>query len=96
VIDRCIVTTIDPDTGELDTNVLREINNRFDGKIAPNCWVAHEGEIAVGDPVTLSEQSPPAPPRGGWNPRCALRDRLGRPSCDATGCLTMPAWSRCA
>ena len=63
---RCIVTTIDPDTGELDTGVLREINSRFDGKLALNCWVAHAGEIAVGDPVTLAEQSPPPPPRGGW------------------------------
>ena len=63
---RCIVTTIDPDTGELDTDVLREINSRFDGKLALNCWVAHGGEVAVGDPVSLSEQLPAPPPRGGW------------------------------
>lgn len=63
---RCIVTTIDPDTGEQDADVLREINHRFDGKLALNCWVVQGGEIAVGDSVSLSEQSPPPPPRGGW------------------------------
>jgi uncharacterized protein YcbX len=63
---RCIVTTIDPDTGDLDTDVLREINTRFDGKLALNCWVVHGGAIAVGDPVSVREQRLSPPPRGGW------------------------------
>ncbi len=63
---RCIVTTIDPDTGEMDTDVLRDINSRFGGKLALNSWVARRGDIAVGDPVTLSDEALPLPSRGGW------------------------------
>lgn len=63
---RCIVTTIDPDTGEQDLDVLRGINRRFDGKIALNCWVAHPGEVRVGDRAEIVDLplSPPEP--GGW------------------------------
>lgn len=63
---RCIVTTINPDTGDMDPEVLRDINGRFDGRLALNCWVAQPGEIAVGDPVTLSDETLPLPSRGGW------------------------------
>ena len=32
---RCIVTTIDPDTGAQDLDVLRKIHRQFDGTMAP-------------------------------------------------------------
>jgi hypothetical protein len=63
---RCIVTTIDPDTGEQDVDVLREINRDFDGLLALNCWVARAGEIGVGDGVSRVPADLPLPPRGGW------------------------------
>jgi uncharacterized protein len=63
---RCIVTTIDPDTGEQDLNVLRRIHSRFESRLALNCWVAQPGTIAVGDRVELLEATLPAPDPGGW------------------------------
>lgn len=53
---RCIMTTFDPDTLEQNRNVLREIVQKFGGKIALNCYVIAGGEIEVGDDVELSEQ----------------------------------------
>lgn len=50
---RCVMTTIDPDTFGVAPQVLRRINSDFDGRFALNCWVAQEGEIAVGDAVEL-------------------------------------------
>ncbi|WP_202868994.1 MOSC domain-containing protein [Kribbella antibiotica] len=63
---RCIVTTIDPDTGVQDLDVLRRIHRSFEGKVALNCWVAQGGTIRVGDPVELIDEELPRPPRGGW------------------------------
>jgi hypothetical protein len=63
---RCIVTTIDPDTGEQDIDVLREINRDFDGVLALNCWVARAGAISVGNSVSLVQAELPLPRRGGW------------------------------
>ena len=63
---RCIVTTIDPDTGEQNLDVLRRINRQFDGKLALNCWVAEGGLIRVGDPAELLDADLPRPERGGW------------------------------
>ncbi len=63
---RCIVTTIDPDTGEQNLDVLRRIIREFDGTFALNCWVAQGGSIRVGDPVELVDEPLPRPPRGGW------------------------------
>ena len=50
---RCIMTTFDPDTLEQDRQVLREIVEKFDGKLALNCFVVQGGEIRVGDNVQL-------------------------------------------
>ncbi|HYK82695.1 MAG TPA: MOSC N-terminal beta barrel domain-containing protein [Gemmatimonadales bacterium] len=50
---RCIMTTFDPDTLAQETGVLRRINREFGGRLALNCYVAHSGTIAVGDPVEL-------------------------------------------
>ena len=51
--ERCVMTTIDPDTQELDPGVLRRINAEYDSLFALNCEVARPGRIAVGDPVEL-------------------------------------------
>jgi len=44
---RCVMTTVDPDTLKQDHGVLREIVQKFDGKLALNCWVIQGGEICV-------------------------------------------------
>jgi hypothetical protein len=63
---RCIVTTIDPDTGEQDTRVLRRIRERFANQVTLDSWVIRPGVISVGDPVVLTD-SPALPDRiGGW------------------------------
>jgi MOSC domain-containing protein len=53
--DRCVMTTYDPDTQRQDLNVLREIVNKFDGKLALNCSVIRGGEIRVGDTIELDD-----------------------------------------
>lgn len=63
---RCVTTTIDPDTGDLNPGVLRRINRMFDGRVALNCWVARGGEIRVGDTVEVADEDLPKPERGGW------------------------------
>jgi hypothetical protein len=50
---RCVVTTIDPDTGEQDLDVFRRIRREFDGSLALNCWVIEGGSVRVGDPVDV-------------------------------------------
>ncbi len=66
VRQRCIVTTIDPDTGEQDLDVLRRIRREFDNAIALNCWVIRPGTIRIGNAVTLEPTGAiPAHP-GGW------------------------------
>lgn len=50
---RCIMTTFDPDTQAQDREVLRDIVERFDGKLALNCEVIRGGEIHVGQEVTV-------------------------------------------
>ena len=51
--ERCVLTTIDPDTQEQDPDVLRRVNAELDGRFARNCWVARPGRIAVGDRAEL-------------------------------------------
>jgi MOSC domain-containing protein len=50
---RCHMTTIDPDTLQVNPNVLRDIVRRFDNKLALNGDVVRGGTIRVGDPVNL-------------------------------------------
>jgi uncharacterized protein YcbX len=50
---RCIMTSFDPDTQVQDRNITRGIYERFEGKLALNCFVIENGEIAVGDEVKL-------------------------------------------
>lgn len=51
--ERCIVTTIDPDTLELDPSVLTRLRERYDGIMGVYCEVLEPGPVAVGDPVEL-------------------------------------------
>lgn len=50
---RCPMTTVDPDTLEVDRGVLRDIITRFDGRLALNAAVLSPGTIHVGDAVRL-------------------------------------------
>jgi hypothetical protein len=63
---RCIVTTINPDTGEQNLNVLRRIHRDFDGRVALNSWVVTGGHLHVGDPVELIDLDAVPPPATGW------------------------------
>jgi uncharacterized protein YcbX len=63
---RCIVTTIDPDTGQQDLGVLRRIIREFAGTMALNCWVIRGGRIREGDPVEVVDTPLTAPEAGGW------------------------------
>jgi uncharacterized protein len=63
---RCIVTSIDPDTGDQDLEVFRRIRDEFGGELALNCWVIRPGTISVRDSVTVVA-APEEPKRiGGW------------------------------
>lgn len=64
---RCIVTTIDPDTGEQNLDVLRTINRQFGGRLGLDCWVVEPGAVHEGDQVRVAEGMPWQPPSvGGW------------------------------
>jgi uncharacterized protein YcbX len=54
---RCHMTTIDPDTLEVDPGVLRDIVRRFGNRLALNASVVRAGTIRVGDPVRLVRES---------------------------------------
>ena len=60
---RCIVTTIDPDTGAQDIDVLLRIRDRFATRIALDCWVITPGRSRWG---TRS---------GWWRPASGRRTR---------------------
>jgi len=49
--ERCIMTTVDPDTNESDAEVLRDIRRRFAGRLCLNARVVRPATVAVGDPV---------------------------------------------
>jgi uncharacterized protein YcbX len=50
---RCPMTTVNPDTLERDPEILRDIVNRFNGRLALNAEVMRGGTIHMGDRVTL-------------------------------------------
>jgi uncharacterized protein len=66
VRERCIVTTIDPDSGEQDVEVLRRIQPGFGGETALNCWVIRPGTIGAGDEATLVDTRERPGRIGGW------------------------------
>ena len=49
--ERCVMTTIDPDSLEVDPNVLRRINEEFGKLMGVLCEVVTPGELRVGDDV---------------------------------------------
>jgi uncharacterized protein YcbX len=55
---RCQMTTVDPDTLDVNPNVLRDIVRRFDGRLALDADVLSPGMIRVGDPVRLVKRTP--------------------------------------
>lgn len=55
---RCHMTTVDPDTLEVDSRVLRDIVRRFDGQLALNADIDRPGRVSVGDPVKLLDREP--------------------------------------
>jgi MOSC domain-containing protein len=59
---RCHMTTIDPDTLQVNPDVLRDIVRRFDNRLALNADVLSGGTIRVGDSVRLVRPSHPRPP----------------------------------
>jgi uncharacterized protein YcbX len=63
---RCVVTTIDPDTGEQDIEVLRRIGKRFAARIALNCWVIRPGPLHIGDTAQLLDTAEEPEQIGGW------------------------------
>lgn len=50
---RCIMTSFDPDTLTQDKEITKGIYERFDGKLALDCFVISGGEIEVGSEVEL-------------------------------------------
>lgn len=54
---RCHMTTVDPDTLEIDPQVLRDIVRRFGNELALNADIIRPGTIRVGDPVRLVSRS---------------------------------------
>ena len=63
---RCVVTSIDPDTGDRDPDVHRRIREVFDNRLALNCWVIRPGTTHVGDPAHLVDADTEPTHIGGW------------------------------
>ena len=57
---RCHMTTIDPDTLQVDPGVLRDIVRRFGNQLALNADVVRGGRVRVGDPVKLVGSTEPS------------------------------------
>jgi uncharacterized protein len=66
VRQRCVVTSIDPETGTQDLDVFRRIRAVFGGKLALNSWVIRPGRIRVGDVAAIVETPAEPPSVGGW------------------------------
>ena len=66
VRQRCVVTSIDPDTGDQDLDVFRRIRDVFGGQLALNCWVIRPGDVHVGDPVSIVAARHEPARIGGW------------------------------
>lgn len=63
---RCIVTSIDPDSGEQDLDVFRRIRQEFGGELALNSWVIRPGTVHVGDEARLVALDAVPDHLGGW------------------------------
>lgn len=51
--ERCLVTTIDPYSTEIEPAILTRIRREFDGLMGVYCEVIAAGEVRAGDPVEL-------------------------------------------
>ena len=51
--ERCVITTIDPDTIEVDLEVLKRTRRELGGLMGVYCSVAEPGPVAVGDRAEL-------------------------------------------
>jgi len=51
--ERCVITTIDPDTIEVDLDVLKRTNAELEGNMGAYCSVVEPGVVTVGDTVEL-------------------------------------------
>ena len=60
---RCHMTTIDPDTLEVDPSVLRDIVHRFDNRLALNAEVVRAGTIRIGERVSVVPSNSRLAPR---------------------------------
>jgi MOSC domain-containing protein len=63
---RCVVTTIDPDTGAQDLDVHRRIRHEFGGVLCLDSWVITPGVVSVGDGVELVPTDELPDRIGGW------------------------------
>jgi uncharacterized protein YcbX len=63
---RCIVTTIDPDDGAQDLDVLRRSRAIFSGEVALNAWVIRPGVVEIGDRVRVIANPQQPSHIGGW------------------------------
>ena len=51
--ERCVMITLDPETGEAEPPILTRVREELGGLFALNCGVAKAGRVAVGDAVEL-------------------------------------------
>jgi uncharacterized protein YcbX len=51
--ERCVITTIDPDTIEVDLDVLKRTRAELGGNMGVYCSVVEPGWVAVGDPLEV-------------------------------------------
>ncbi|SER62233.1 hypothetical protein SAMN05216188_113128 [Lentzea xinjiangensis] len=63
---RCVVTTIDPDTGAQDLDVHRRIRREFGGVLCLDSWVLRPGVVHVGDAVEVVPTDELPGHVGGW------------------------------
>ena len=52
--ERCVITTIDPDTTDVDLEVLERTRRELDGLMGVYCSVLEPASVAVGDPVEIA------------------------------------------
>jgi uncharacterized protein YcbX len=50
---RCVITTIDPDTIEVDLDVLKRTNEELDGVMGVYCRIVEPAAVRVGDSVAV-------------------------------------------
>jgi uncharacterized protein YcbX len=64
--ERCVMTTWDPDTQQQSPEVFQKIQERFDGRMALDCWVIRGGMIRVGDAVDVVDREGQKPQESDW------------------------------